>query len=83
MDGDFQKFFHFLFIPYTTKKSKTAKQNREILFRLPSTDNFQICQPQNPISSFHGAILTNFKNAELLLIFSLIERWQFLFLPAF
>lgn len=69
IDGDLRKFLHFLFIPHTTRKSKTAKQSREILFCPPSTDNFQICQPQKLIFSFHGAILSNFKNAKLLLIF--------------
>ena len=32
-DGDFRKFLHFPFIPYTTRKPKTAKNGR-VLFLL-------------------------------------------------
>jgi len=43
IDGDLRKFLHFIFIPHTTRKSKTAKQDREISFRPPSTDNSEFC----------------------------------------
>lgn len=51
------------------KKFENCQTGEKISFRPPSTDSFQICQLQNLISSFHGAILANFQNAEVLLIF--------------
>jgi hypothetical protein len=56
-------FFIFFSFPTPQKNQKLPNRAGDF-FRPPSTDNSEFCQLQKPISSFHGIILTIFKNAK-------------------